>query len=245
MTPARRSAPTGRIQEGIDLVTTGGTVIVEAGTYAESVAANKSVSLLGAPERRQPARRPHGQRTAGVGRPGHWRQRVQHRGLRRHHRRLLGDGRRRLCLRHRRDQAGAWHDDRRQLRPRLPGAIAVAISGSSDFEITGNEIFNNYAGVYLSTGASNGTVSGNLIRNHTGSTFTDDGSGVVLEGANPNNTITGNEITGNRHGIYIWTGFGSDLSGTTVFDNSITGNTAGVMNTKVVRAGRVGQLVGH
>ena len=108
------------------------------------------------------------------------------------------------------------------------GAIAVAISSSSDFEITGNEIFNNYAGVYLSTPAtSTARSSGNLIRNHTGSTFTDDGSGVVLEGANPNNTITGNEITGNRHGIYVWTGFGSDLSGTTVFGNSMTATRPG------------------
>ena len=29
---------------------------------------------------------------------------------------------------------------------------------SSDFEIAENEVFNNYAGVYLSTGASGGTV---------------------------------------------------------------------------------------
>src|SRR5262249_44816919 len=66
---------------------------------------------------------------------------------------------------------------------------------------------------------------------HVGSTFTDDGSGIVFEGTNPNITVTGNAISGNRHGIFVWSQFGSDLSGTTVTDNSLTGNTAGVVNT--------------
>src|SRR5207253_478059 len=39
---------TGRIQEGIGLVNVSGTVIVEAGTYAENVTVNKVVTLLGA-----------------------------------------------------------------------------------------------------------------------------------------------------------------------------------------------------
>jgi hypothetical protein len=37
----------GRIQEGINLATSGGTVIAEPGTYAENVLVNKSVTLLG------------------------------------------------------------------------------------------------------------------------------------------------------------------------------------------------------
>src|SRR5262249_30581014 len=111
--------------------------------------------------------------------------------------------------------------------------IAMA-SGSTGFQIAGNEIFNNYAGVYLSNNASNGTVIGNIIRDHAGVTFTDDGSGIVLEGTNPNITITQNSISGNRQGIFIWNGFGVDLSGTTVSDNSIAGNTSGVKNTNTV-----------
>ena len=112
------------------------------------------------------------------------------------------------------------------------GGLGVAIAaGSTGFAVTGNEVFNNYAGVYLSTGASDGTVNGNVIRNHTVSAGPDAGSGVVFEGVNTDVTITGNAITGNRHGLYVWTGFGSDLSGTTVFDNAIVGTVAGVLNT--------------
>ena len=116
----------------------------------------------------------------------------------------------------------------------LTGGLGVAVAaGSTGFQVTGNELFNNYAGVYLSNTAHGGAVDGNLIRNHTGTTGPDEGSGIVLEGGNPNITITGNEITGNRHGVYVWTGVGgSNLTGTTVFENAITGSTvAGVKNT--------------
>ena len=112
------------------------------------------------------------------------------------------------------------------------GGLGVAIaSGSSGFQVLSNEIFNNYAGVYLSNNAFGGTVSGNIIRDHVGATFTDDGSGLVFEGGNPNVTVTENQISGNRQGIFVWTGFGSDLSGTTVIGNSLTGNVAAVKNT--------------
>lgn len=109
-------------------------------------------------------------------------------------------------------------------------AIAIA-AGSTDFQIVGNDIFSNYAGVYLANGAFGGTVSGNAIYGQIGATFTDDGSGLVMEGDNPNITIAQNEITGNRQGIFIWGSFGSDLTGTTVFNNAIAGNTVGVNNT--------------
>src|SRR5262249_43247284 len=110
--------------------------------------------------------------------------------------------------------------------------LAVAIgAGSSGFEISGNEIFNNFAGVYLSNGAFGGTVSGNVLRDHTGATSTDSGSGLEMEGDNPDNTITQNEIINNRQGIFVWDIFGSDLSGTTVFGNSLASNTTAVNNT--------------
>ena len=73
---ARRSARSAGSQEGVDLVTTGGTVNVAAGTYAESVAVNKSVSILGAQDGINPRDGRTASGPAGVGGPGHWRQRV-------------------------------------------------------------------------------------------------------------------------------------------------------------------------
>lgn len=108
--------------------------------------------------------------------------------------------------------------------------IAVA-AGSTGFQITGNEVFGNYGGVYLSASASGGTVSANVIRDHTGATAPDDGSGVVFEGNNANVTVTQNAIRGNRTAVYAFGAFGTDFTGTTVSGNSVTGNTAGVTNT--------------
>jgi len=220
----------GRIAEGVALVTDGGTVYGAAGTYAESVSINKSVSVFGSqagvnPRAGRTADGPQEsivQATGGMGfsisaanvtiagfsvTPG------------------VGSN---FGI----AETGAFTGTtiRDNFVHDFTGALAIAIGGS-DFEVTGNEIFNNYAGVYLANNATNGTVSGNLIRNHSGTTGSDDGSGVVLEGTNPNIAITGNEITGNRHGIYVWTGFGSDLTGTTVVNNAVAGNTVGVKNT--------------
>ena len=114
------------------------------------------------------------------------------------------------------------------------GSLGMAIgAGSSGFVVTENELFGNHAGVYLANGAASGTVSRNVLRAHTGpgTTFPDEGSGIVLEGINPGNSITENFISGNRIGIYVWTGFGSDLSGTAVINNSITNIDLGILNT--------------
>jgi hypothetical protein len=220
------------IQAGVNAASVGSTVGVLAGTYPESVTVNKTVTILGA----QNGVNPSAGRTAGdsaeavvqatggnaftVSAPN-----VTIDGF------SITTG------------AGGVYGVgettpvvgtivRDNFIYGLTGGLGVAIaSGSSGFQVTGNEIFNNYAGVYLSNNAFGGTVSGNVIRNHVGSTFTDDGSGIVFEGTNPNITVTGNDISGNRHGIFVWSQFGSDLSGTTVTNNALTGNAAGVVNT--------------
>ncbi|HKB05407.1 MAG TPA: right-handed parallel beta-helix repeat-containing protein, partial [Gemmataceae bacterium] len=227
-----QTGPAGRIAEGVALVTPGGTVRVTAGTYAESVNVNKTVSILGAQDGVSPvpSRTAGGpqesvvQATGGIGfsisAPD-----VTVAGFS-----VTAGAGAGFGIAETGPLLGTTIRDNFVFG--FTGGLAVAIAaGSSDFAITDNDIFNNYAGVYLANTASGGTVSGNRIRNHTGATFTDDGSGVVLEGTNPNITITGNEITGNRHGIFIWSGFGSDLTGTTVFNNSLVGITAGVKNT--------------
>jgi parallel beta-helix repeat protein len=220
------------IQAGVDAASVGSTVGVLAGTYPESVTVNKTVTILGA----QNGVNPSTGRTAGdtneavvqatggnaftVSVPN-----VTIDGF------SITTG------------AGGVYGVgettpvvgtivRDNFIYGLTGGLGVAIaSGSSGFQVTGNEIFNNYAGVYLANNAFGGTVSGNVIRDHVGSTFTDDGSGIVFEGTNPNITVTGNDISGNRHGIFVWSQFGSNLSGTTVSDNSLTGNAAGIVNT--------------
>ncbi|MCS6866920.1 MAG: right-handed parallel beta-helix repeat-containing protein [Gemmataceae bacterium] len=111
-------------------------------------------------------------------------------------------------------------------------SLGVAIAaGSSNFQIVRNDVANNYGGIYLSVQAHSGTVSQNIVHNHTGSTGSDEGSGVLLEGNNTNVAITENIIRDNRHGVYVWTGFGDNFTNTTIFNNAITHNTAGITNT--------------
>jgi parallel beta-helix repeat protein len=221
------------IQAGVNAASAGSTVGVLAGTYAESVTVNNSLKILGA----QNGVNPSAGRTAG----GSAESLVQATG---------GDAFTVSAPNVTIDGfsittgAGGVYGVR-ETTPvvgttvhdnfifGLTGGLGVAIaSGSSSFQVTGNDISNNYAGVYLSNNAFGGTVSGNFIHNHIGTNGADNGSGIVFEGGNPNITVTGNDISGNRHGIYVWTGFGSNLSGTTVADNSLAGNTvAGVINT--------------
>jgi parallel beta-helix repeat protein len=220
------------IQAGVNAASVGSTVGVLAGTYAESVTVNKTVTILGA----QNGVNPSSGRTAG----GAAEAVVQATGgntFTVSAPNVTIDG---FSIT---TGAGGVYGVgettpvvgtivRDNFIYGLTGGLGVAIaSGSSGFQVTGNEIFNNYAGVYLSNNAFGGTVSGNVIRDHVGSTFTDDGSGIVFEGTNPNITVTGNDISGNRHGIFVWSQFGSDLSGTTVTNNSLNGNAAGVVNT--------------
>lgn len=107
--------------------------------------------------------------------------------------------------------------------------VAVA-AGSSGFAVTGNELFGNYGGVYLSANATNGTVSRNVIRDNTVTGAPDAGAGLVLEGNNAGVSVAENAIRGNRTGVYVFD-FGSNFAGTALSDNALTGNTAGVTNT--------------
>ena len=109
--------------------------------------------------------------------------------------------------------------------------IALA-AGSSGAAVTENDVSNNYAGIYLSTGASNVTVRANVVHDNTG-TGPDAGSGIVFEGNNTDVLVSQNFIRDNAgSGIYVWDGFGNDFSGTKFTSNSITGNDgAGFNNT--------------
>src|SRR5262249_46239921 len=147
------------IQAGVDAASVGSTVGVLAGTYPESVTVNKTVTILGA----QNGVNPSTGRTAGdsaeavvqatggnaftVSAPN-----VTIDGF------SITTG------------AGGVYGVaettpvvgtivRDNFIYGLTGGLGVAIaSGSSGFQVTGNEIFDNYAGVYLSNNAFGGTV---------------------------------------------------------------------------------------
>lgn len=225
-----QTGATGRISEGVALVTAGGTVTVTEGTYPESVAVNKSISLLG----NQAGVNPRSGRTAG-GVNETTIQATGGTGIEIQVPNVIVDGfdvtSGAGSIFGIAESTPVYGTIIRNNFVRDLTALGVAIaSGSANFQVTGNDIFNNYAGVYLSNGAFNGEVSGNAIHNHVGGT-NDAGTGVVFEGDNTNIEVTGNEITNNRQGIYVWGLFGSDLAGTAVTNNSLSGSTAGVANT--------------
>ena len=77
-----------------------------------------------------------------------------------------------------------------------------------------NEIFNTFDGVYLSTGASNHTIADNFIHDNTSSE-----GDITLEGDNTNVTIRNNTLnSATAAGVYIWSGFGNDFTGTGIHE---------------------------
>src|SRR5690606_26928827 len=99
--------------------------------------------------------------------------------------------------------------------------IAFA-AGSSGGLAQFNLVENVYAGIYLSTAASDIDVLQNAVRNLAGSTA-DQGAAIVFEGSNTNVLVSENVLTDNAIGIYAWN-FGSDFSGTRIFNNNLGGN---------------------
>ena len=217
------------IQEGVDAASVGGTVGVLAGTYPESVSVNKAVSVLGPQDGVNPqaGRTPGGPAEAVVQATNGSAFVVVASGVTIGGLSITAGTGAILGV----SETTSVTDTvvRNNFIYDLPSLGVAIASGSSGFQVVGNEVFNNYAGVYLSNAATGGTIEDNLIRDHTVTNPRDGGSGIVLEGDNQNVTIIGNTITGNQHGVYVWTVIGgSDLTGTTVLGNSIAGNTAGV-----------------
>lgn len=112
-----------------------------------------------------------------------------------------------------------------------PGLAVSVAAGSTNITVAENDITNAYAGIYLSANATNNFVLRNLIHDLAVGAGPDQGSGIVLEGNNTNTSISENVLTNNEHGVYVWTGYGNDFSGTNIYGNSITGNTLGIDNT--------------
>lgn len=219
------------INDAIANTQSGGTVTVFAGTYAESVHVNKSVTLRGAQAGVLTENRSNGgsDETILVATGGT--------GFRLTASNIVIDG---FTIN---AGTGAVHGIaewasvtgttiRNNFISGFTGSLGVSIAaGSSNFQIVGNDVSNNYGGIYLSVNAHSGTVTQNIVHNHTGDTGPDEGSGVLLEGNNTNVSITQNILRDNRHGVYVWTGFGDNFTNTTIFNNAITGNTAGITNT--------------
>ena len=224
---------TGRIQEGVELVDIGGTVNVLAGTYAEHVTVNKAVSLHGAQFGVNPNSRIAGglEESIVAAVPGNRAFTISASNVTIDGFDLNGAG-------------GGVHGvgeitavDNTVVAHNFIhdfGGLGVAIAaGSSGSLISGNEIYANYAGVYLSANSANVQVLANEIRGHIAGGGPDQGSAIVFEGNNTNVTVANNVLTNNAAGLYVWGLFGTDFTGTSVSGNSITpvgGGTAVVNN---------------
>ena len=220
------------IQRGIAAATAGDTVNVAAGTYLESVTVNKSVTVLGAQAGLNPAGRtnpalesivsaPSGTNGFSIGASN-----VTVRGFT-----VTTAGGGVYGVAETTPVTGTVID--RNIVSGFGGLGIALAAGSSGAAVTENDVSNNYAGIYLSTGASNVTVRANVVHDNTG-TGSDAGSGIVFEGNNTNVLVSQNFIRDNAgSGIYVWDGYGNDFSGTKITSNSITGNDgAGFNNTK-------------
>jgi fibronectin type 3 domain-containing protein len=219
----------GRIQEGIDLVDAGGTVHVNAGLYTESVVVNKAVDLLGAQAGVDPSTRTAGGamesilETAGTRAVSVAASGVTIDGFD-----IVDNGAGGMGIAETTPVVGTTIANNF-----IHGFSALGVAyaaGSSGGLVELNEIYENYAGAYFSTGANNIVVQRNLIRDHVDGAL-DQGSGVVLEGNNTDIAVQENFLENNAQGVYVWTGFGVDFTGTQVFNNSLIGNTTQVENT--------------
>lgn len=111
-----------------------------------------------------------------------------------------------------------------------PGLAVSLSAGASNNTVSENEITNAYAGIYLSTGANSNSILRNLVHDLVGGP-SDQGAAIVLEGNNTSNTIAENVLEDNAKGVYVWTGYGSDFTGTQVTENAFLGNTLAIQNT--------------
>jgi hypothetical protein len=114
-----------------------------------------------------------------------------------------------------------------------PNSLGVSIAaGSTGALVDSNHVTDVYAGVYLATNSAAAVVSGNRIESLPAGAGPDQGAAIVIEGNHVGGSVFGNELLANVHGVFLFSGFGDDLDGTSVSDNSIVGNLAGVTNTR-------------
>ncbi|TXB60600.1 hypothetical protein, partial [Phaeodactylibacter luteus] len=111
-------------------------------------------------------------------------------------------------------------------------------AGSSGVTFMRNSVANAYAGAYFPNGAS-GLVSMNIITGLAGGAGAGDrGSAVVLEGSSPNVSVVNNTLTGNETGVFVFSsalaGGADNLTGTTVFNNDLSGNATFIANNRSV-----------
>ena len=113
----------------------------------------------------------------------------------------------------------------------FPSAYGVSLAAGSASAIVANNVLSDaFGGIYLSTGANSASIIGNAVDGLDAGSG-DKGSAITFEGDNTNVSVTGNSLTNNASGLYVFSGFGSDFSGTELTDNQFVGNAGGVNNT--------------
>jgi parallel beta-helix repeat protein len=82
-------------------------------------------------------------------------------------------------------------------------AIAIGISdSSSDCVVTDNYIFNNWLGIYISTGVRGNVIKNNIVKNSKGTGITINASeNCIIEG----NLCENNALNGTGYGVYVST----------------------------------------
>jgi parallel beta-helix repeat protein len=99
-------------------------------------------------------------------------------------------------------------------------SVAIEMWNTSNTQLTGNNIANNYRGIVLSGSSSNNSVSGNSMA-------ANNDWGVSLESSS-NNSVSGNNIVDNSGGISLFVSF----------NNSVTGNN--IVNSGGIRLSMAG-----
>ena len=105
----------------------------------------------------------------------------------------------------------------------LQNRAGVYVNGADNGTIRNNLYgFNGVTGIYVATGSTGWTISGNEV--HDSGTTSTDGDGITLNAASTN-AVTGNRVTASSSQGIVVTVAGS--TGNTITNNTVTGNGVG------------------
>jgi len=133
----------------------------------------------------------------------------------------------------------------------------VRLYGVNYCSVTGNNIANNGAGIYLYDSLNN-HISGNNIANNeegiwlwsslgnsiSGNTITNINRGIMLDSSS-SNSVSGNNITNNGYGIILESSSNSSVSGNNITGNSWDGILLGSSSNNIISGNNISANIHH